>query len=126
LSRGDAFLERGFSINTEILVENLQEESLIAQRRVFDFVNNAGGPLHVEISKPIILSMRSAYSRYKDASEDKWKQECEKRKAAEEKKHALSIVNKLQNKKRKIQQIAEKELSDIDSKISELKKGLSN
>lgn len=33
---GNSSLERGFSINKDCLIENLQEDSLIAQRLIFD------------------------------------------------------------------------------------------
>ena len=36
LSHGNARAESGFSMNPDMLVENLKEESLIAQRRVYD------------------------------------------------------------------------------------------
>lgn len=72
LSHGNATLERGFSINKEILVENLKEESLVAQRMIFDAVTNAGG-MEEFSSQPIpiqmIHSMRNAYSRYTEAEE---------------------------------------------------------
>ncbi|KAJ8879966.1 hypothetical protein PR048_020587 [Dryococelus australis] len=42
-SRGNAFVEGGFSINKEMLVENLHEESLVALRRVWDGIQDAGG-----------------------------------------------------------------------------------
>ena len=38
LSHGQADVERGFSANKELLVENLNEESLIAQRLVKDHI----------------------------------------------------------------------------------------
>lgn len=36
LSHGNANVERGFSINSECLIDNLKEETLIAQRVVYD------------------------------------------------------------------------------------------
>ena len=40
---GQASVESGFSINSSIMVENLHEESLVAQRFVYDLVNSLGG-----------------------------------------------------------------------------------
>ena len=37
-SHGQAAVKRGFSVNKEILVENLQQKSLISQRMVFDYI----------------------------------------------------------------------------------------
>ena len=42
LSHGQASIEKGFSINKELLVENLQEESIVCQRMVYDHVNCSG------------------------------------------------------------------------------------
>ena len=38
LSHGQAAVERGFSVNSELLVENLQEETLVASRFVYSSV----------------------------------------------------------------------------------------
>ena len=43
LSHRNASVESGFSINSGILVENLHEESVVAQRQVYDAVLDAGG-----------------------------------------------------------------------------------
>ena len=40
LSHGQSAVERGFSINKELLVENLQEKSLVSQRMVYDHINS--------------------------------------------------------------------------------------
>lgn len=42
LSHGQATVESGFSVNKEILIENQLEDTLIAQRRVYDAVSEAG------------------------------------------------------------------------------------
>ena len=36
LSQGNAYVERGFSIKKENIVENINNKNLIAQRRVYD------------------------------------------------------------------------------------------
>lgn len=40
LSHGQASVERGFSVNKEVMVENLREHSLIAQQIIYDHVNH--------------------------------------------------------------------------------------
>ena len=40
LSHGQSAIERGFSVNKQLLVENLQEKSLISQRIVYDHINS--------------------------------------------------------------------------------------
>lgn len=49
-SHGNAFVESGFSINKQLLVENLQEKSIIAQRLVYDNILLCGGALEIVIS----------------------------------------------------------------------------
>ena len=43
ISHGQASVERGFSVNRQIEVENLHEESVVAQRLICDHVHSAGG-----------------------------------------------------------------------------------
>ena len=50
LSHGNAFVESGFSINKDMLVENMHEETLLALRRVWDYVSSNGGDVaNVEV-----------------------------------------------------------------------------
>lgn len=45
-------------------VENLKEHTLVAQRIVCDHVNSVGGVLKVELSKPLLLSVKMSRQRY--------------------------------------------------------------
>ncbi|GBN33819.1 hypothetical protein AVEN_163304-1 [Araneus ventricosus] len=54
LSHGSAFVERGFSINSECLIENQLEESLVALRQIYDGVVGAGGINDLVITKSMI------------------------------------------------------------------------
>ena len=40
-------VERGFSVNKEVTIENLSEQSLVAQRTIVDHVRSVGGVLNV-------------------------------------------------------------------------------
>ena len=42
LSHGNAAVESGFSVNKELLVENMEEDTIVAQRVVFDAIRVAG------------------------------------------------------------------------------------
>jgi hypothetical protein len=53
LSHGQATVESGFSVNEKILIENMKEKSLIAQRLTCDQIYHSGGHLNVELSKVI-------------------------------------------------------------------------
>jgi len=70
LSHVNAFVEQGFSVNKEILVENLSEISLVAQRRTYDGLMYHGGDIRTfEITKSLIHSFQNAHSIYKEALE---------------------------------------------------------
>ena len=64
LSHGNANVESGFSVNGEMLMENLHEQSLVAQRQVYDAVLAAGGVTAVEVDKSLLQFVRSSHSRY--------------------------------------------------------------
>gem|GEM_PF-6826146 len=51
LSHGNAFVERGFSINKEVIVENQLAKSLVAQRQVYEAIQALGGLNNVIIDK---------------------------------------------------------------------------
>ncbi|KAK5876302.1 hypothetical protein CesoFtcFv8_025669 [Champsocephalus esox] len=55
LSHGQASVERGFSVNKEVMVENLKEHLLIAQRVIKDHVHSVGGLLNVAYTKELLL-----------------------------------------------------------------------
>ena len=40
-----------FLINLDVLVENLLEKSVVAQRQVYDGIHHSGGVLKVDITK---------------------------------------------------------------------------
>ena len=64
-------MESGFSINGDILSENLQEESVVAERQVYDRIHNQGGVLHVDITKEMMRFVRVSHSRYIEALKEK-------------------------------------------------------
>lgn len=70
ISHGNAQLERRFSINGDMIVEHLKEDSNIAQRIVYDYVLGVGGLDKLTISKDLILFMRNANQRWNQALED--------------------------------------------------------
>ena len=92
LSHGNARVESGFSVNADVLVENLKEESLIAQRRA------SGGVLNVNI-KNVMLT----YARQSQLENEE--------KKAKERKRAAEQVKVLEEKSSKIKETAQQELS---------------
>ena len=100
LSHGQAAVESGFSVNKELEVENLKEHTLVAQRIVCDHVNSVGGVLKVELSKPLLLSVkmsRQQYEKYLDKERQKKKTEQEQSK----RKCLLEEIDEAKKKKKK-------------------------
>ena len=64
LSHGQATVERGFSCNKEVIVENQKENSLIARRIIKDHIRSVGGIDKVDITKEMIAFARGSKSRY--------------------------------------------------------------
>ncbi|GBN58281.1 hypothetical protein AVEN_223258-1 [Araneus ventricosus] len=64
-SHGNVSVERGFSVNKTMLVENLKKQSLINQRRAYDRIKCLVGVENVSITKRMLLAVRGAKHRYR-------------------------------------------------------------
>ncbi|XP_063736841.1 uncharacterized protein LOC134862726 isoform X2 [Eleginops maclovinus] len=96
LSHGQASVERGFSVNKEIETENMQEETLVAHRLVYDYVAIHGGVTKVPLTLDLMKSVMAARSRYRvHLDEQRKKKETEtqgkKRAHAEEQLQDLKV-----------------------------------
>ena len=56
LSHGQATVERGFSINKDVEVENLKQENIVAQRIVCDAISSTGGISKVPLVNEMLTS----------------------------------------------------------------------
>lgn len=82
LSHGQASVERGFSVNKELLQVNMQGRGIVAQGSICDYVDSCGGVLKVPITNELLKSCSSAGTRYRA-----WlKQQQEKANSEEQKK----------------------------------------
>ena len=102
LSHGQATVERGFSSNKEVMVENLAQHSLVAQRVICDHVHSVGGVLNVAFSKELLLSAASARQRYHAVLDEK-KRENEATRRSERKRSLLEEISTLEEKKRRLE-----------------------
>ncbi|KAF4114236.1 hypothetical protein G5714_004459 [Onychostoma macrolepis] len=76
LSHGQATVERGFSVNKEVEADNIQEDTVVAQRMICDYVSVCGGVLKVPLTKEILAAAASARSQYRlHLDQEKRKQE---------------------------------------------------
>jgi len=57
--------QRGFSVNKEVLVENLEKNFLISQRLVIGYVHHADKPIwELPLPSEMLKSCKLAHSRY--------------------------------------------------------------
>ena len=103
LSHGQASVERGFSMNKEMVSENQKEHSLIALRVVKDYLQHGGGVDNVQVTKELLLSASSARRKYQNYLDD------EKAKAAaathsKKRKADLEELQELKSKRRRDQE----------------------
>lgn len=69
ISHGNAFVERGFSVNKEMILQNLKKYSLVALRQVYDGIAADGGIKNVNISQKMIESVVFSRREYVAARE---------------------------------------------------------
>ena len=82
LSHGQAGVERGFSINSEILEYNFKQKSVVALRNMYDHIQTSGGILHVKIEQELRNAVKNASSEFR--REQKRQQEKKKNKQKHE------------------------------------------
>lgn len=111
---GNASVERSFSVNKKCLVENLEETSLIAQRAVHSAILHYGGVECVPITKGMILAVRSAASKRKEALQQK---RIMKNSEESEMKTAETELKKMKKRKLEIMQQATEEIKQLENKI---------
>ncbi|KAH9378447.1 hypothetical protein HPB48_018155 [Haemaphysalis longicornis] len=102
LSHRQASVERGFSVNKQVAVENLAELSYISQRVICEAVKIHGGLLNVSISKELKASVRQARHRYA-AYLDEQKKQALSRQATSKRKELEQELDKMQERKSKLQ-----------------------
>ena len=70
LSHGQSQIERGFSINKEIVIENLETTSLCAQRLICDHIASSKHEIHeIDITNTMVTACKSAHLKYTTALE---------------------------------------------------------
>ena len=113
LSHGQSNIESGFSVNKEILRENLQEKSLITQRLMYHSLNCSDLEAHqFVVSLELTKSCKFAYARYK-ADLDRQKEE---KVVAEKVLKRAHTTQELQD--------AKKQKVELTNSINTLKEGL--
>ncbi|KAE8278809.1 hypothetical protein D5F01_LYC22384 [Larimichthys crocea] len=103
LSHGQASVERGFSINKELVVENQKETSLIAQRLIVGHVRSVGGVTNVAITKELLLSVAGARQRYHSFLDDQ-KRASVKEMGAQKRKALGDELDELKKKRNRVKE----------------------
>ena len=100
LSLGNAGVESGFSANEEMVVENMSESSLVAQRMVFDDVMNEGGISNVDVNRSKLKFVNNAHCEYVKQLKNREQQTSGEKKRAEKRK-ITNELKKVKEAKRK-------------------------
>jgi len=120
ISNGNARVESGFSINNDILLPNMLEETIISQRIVHEGIQKAGGPTKVPITDDLLKTVRSAYKRFNAANLAKQKdQSAAQKKIIEKRKATVALKEVVAKKKAAVTQMQE-EIQGYDMVISSL------
>jgi len=114
LSHGQASVERGFSVNAQIEVENMTENTFKARRIICDHIEHVGGINKIDITnKKLLFSVATARSKYM-AYLDEQKQKSAKEKAENSKKRIHEEIEELKVKKRRIEKDLDALLKSAD------------
>lgn len=85
-------------MNKEVLIENMKERSLVAQRVVYDAVSHGVLIDKVDISTTMIHKVRGCNSKYKETIQDQKKISAAVKKESEEKMKRTLEVEDFKNK----------------------------
>ena len=96
LSHGDTRVESGLSLNNQILDENLRESSLVAERIVYEGIQNEGRVMNVNIDKLMLKYVEDYSKAYKKAVDENRK----KQTAGERRNEKRHLNNKLKVSKK--------------------------
>ena len=97
LSHGNAEAERGFSVNRQILQDNMMERSMVAQRIVHQALAKTGGKVtDVTIDKQMMSDVRLASRRRIEYLDAKRQQKSEEEHEADRKKRKAATIKELE------------------------------
>ena len=101
LSHGQASMERGFSVNKEVEVENLMKQSVVAQRVVCEAVKSAGGVSEIKLVNELMTSCSLARQRY-TAHLEKAKELKKSEEQKQKRKAILDEIDEIKAKKKRL------------------------
>ena len=120
MSHGNARVESGFSVNDDILLPNMLEETIVSQRLAYEGVQKAGGPTKVEITDDLMKSVRYSHKRFAASNEEKKKrQSVAQKKIGEKRKATIELKEVVARKKAAVSEM-QSEISGYDVVITAL------
>ena len=123
LSHGNAKVEHGFSINKQILKDNMLERSLVAQRIVHQAIPKQGRKfLDIEIDGQMIADVRGASRRRVDYLKKLQLEKSDEERSADQKKRKLSEIQELEARKKIMIEEKRNAVRDIEQQIDNLRK----
>ena len=122
LSHGNACVESEFSVNGDILVENMLESTVVAQCLVYEETERAGVVKKVEVSPEMISKVKAAHRKCKQLKRMRIKRQAQK-KRIEKRKLQLSLNNGVDAKKKALEHMQAKSES-YDAEISSMRSQL--
>ena len=124
---GHRWLENGksgFSVNGDILVENMLESTVFAQRLVYEGIERAGGVTKVEVTPEMVAKVKAAHRTMEAAKKDADKETSEaQKKRIEKRKLQLSLNNVVAAKKNALEDMQAK-IESYDAEISSIRSQL--
>ena len=116
MSHGNASVESGFSVNGDIILPNMLEETIVAQRIVYENVRKAGGPTHVIITPEMIKMVRNAHKQYDNDRKRKEASHSEGQKRLAAKRKASNDLTKAVAEKKRVLDDMKKKMMETISK----------
>lgn len=115
LSHGQAAVERGFSVNKEVEVKNLQAKSLVAQSLVCDYVTSCGGVLEVPLTKELLQSVQRSRQRYSIYLEE----QRQLKKTSQQNMKRQQVMDGLESLKKR-QKLTEEDIDSLEKSADDL------
>ena len=98
LSHGRATVERGFSVNRQVMIENMKEQTFIAQRTIQDHIQSIGGLDQLVVSRELLAAASAGRQRYSAYLEEQKK---EQQQASQNRKRKIVLEEKAELEKKK-------------------------
>ena len=124
LSHGNAAVESGFSINEQLLEENMREATVISQRIVYEGLLADGGILKIEIDDVMRCYVKQSHSVYLQALEKNKKEQTEGEKKTAARKEINSVIRNLQKEKKDVLSSIVVKAASMDGQIHSLQEEL--